>query len=126
MSHEISAGMSVDDEAGERRAAISDAIVGVYHDCYGRGPTKAKTYLFDDYVLCVLEGLLTTVEQTLVKRGEEDLVRSVRLTFHEEEAEKFKAAVADVLGRPVVAYTSQVTFHPEAGFEMFVLGPAPD
>ena len=109
---------------GDRRAAISNAIVGVYSDCYGRGPTKAKTFVFDDYVLCVLDDLLTTVERTLIERGEEDLVRSVRLTFQQKEAEKFKAAVAEASGRPVVAYTSQVTFHPEAGFEMFVLGSA--
>ena len=106
---------------GEQLAAISEAIVKVFTDSYGRGPTKAKTYGFDGYVLCVLEDLLTTVEHTLVERGEDDLVRRVRLRFQEKEAKQFTNAVETVLGRRVVAYSSQVTFHPPVGFEMFVL-----
>jgi uncharacterized protein YbcI len=107
---------------GEQLAAISNAIVKVYSDSYGRGPTKAKTYVFDDYVLCVLEDILTTVEQTLVDRGEEALVREVRLRFQETEERQFTSAVEQVIGRPVIAYHSQVTFRPPIGFEMFVLG----
>jgi uncharacterized protein YbcI len=105
---------------GEQLAAISNAIVKIYSDSYGRGPTKAKTYAFDNYVLCVLEDILTTVERTLVDRGEEHLVRSVRLRFQEQEAKQFTGAVEAVTGRHVVAYNSQVTFHPAVGFEMFV------
>ncbi len=108
-------------EHGEALARISNAIVGIFSECYGRGPTKAKTYLFDNYVLCVLEDILTTVERTLVDRGDEQLVREVRLTFQEATADRFKRAVTDVLGREVIAYHSQVTFHPATGFEMFVL-----
>ena len=39
----------------------------------------------------------------------------MRLTFQQNEADKFTSAVAELSGRPVIAYTSQVTFHPEAG-----------
>jgi uncharacterized protein YbcI len=108
-------------EHGERLARISNAIVGIFTECYGRGPTKAKTYMFDSYVLCVLEDILTTVERTLVDRGDEQLVREVRLTFQEATADRFKRAVTEVLGREVIAFHSQVTFHPPMGFEMFVL-----
>jgi uncharacterized protein YbcI len=107
---------------GERLAAISNAIVGIFRESYGRGPTKAKTYAFDDYVLCVLEDILTTVERTLVEKGEERLVRDVRLRFQEAESKRFTEAVEKCMGRPVIAYHSQVTFHPAVGFEMFVLG----
>jgi uncharacterized protein YbcI len=106
---------------GEQLAAISNAIVKVLSDSYGRGPTKAKTYAFDEHVLCVLEDVLTTVERTLVDRGKEDLVRRVRLRFQEKEAKQFMAAVEGVTGRRVLAYNSQITFHPEVAFEMFVL-----
>ena len=57
--------MTSDVEHGEALARISNAIVGIFSECYGRGPTKAKSYLFDNYVLCVLEDILTTVERTL-------------------------------------------------------------
>jgi uncharacterized protein YbcI len=108
-------------EHGESLARISNAIVGIFSECYGRGPTKAKTYMFDNYVVCVLEDILTTVERTLVDKGQERLVREVRLTFQEATAHRFKSAVTDVLGREVVTYHSQVTFNPAMGFEMFVL-----
>jgi len=111
---------------GEIAAAISDSIVGIFSDSYGRGPTKAKTYLFDDYAFTVLEDILTTVEQTLVANGHEDLVRAVRLTFQEAEADRFMQAVTDATGRKAIAYHSQVTFHPAFGFEVFVLEPQPD
>ena len=106
---------------GERLSAISNAIVTIFAECYGRGPTKVKTYAFDNYLVTVLEDILTTVERTLVERGEEDLVRRVRLTFQEAVADRFSSAVAEIAGREVVGYHSQVTFHPSLGFEIFVL-----
>lgn len=106
---------------GERLAAISSAIVAIFAECYGRGPTKAKTYAFDNYLVTVLEDILTTVERTLVDRGEEDLVRRVRLTFQEAVSERFTSEVAAIAGREVIGYHSQVTFHPPMGFEIFVL-----
>jgi uncharacterized protein YbcI len=106
---------------GERLAAVSNAIVAIFSECYGRGPTRAKTYSFDNYLFTVLEDLLTTVERTLVDNGEEDLVRTVRLTFQEAIADRLTSEVARIVGRDVVAYHSQVTFHPPMGIEMFVL-----
>jgi uncharacterized protein YbcI len=106
---------------GDRMAAVSNAVVGILSECYGRGPTKAKSYAFDNFILCVLEDFLTTVERTLVERGEEELVRSVRLTFQEAVAGRFRDAIAEAVGRQVLAYHSQVTFDPPMGFEIFVL-----
>jgi uncharacterized protein YbcI len=114
--------LSAAEPDGERLAAVSNAIVKIFSESYGRGPTKAKTYAFDDYLLCVLEDILTTVERTLVEKGEEALVRTVRLRFQEMESERFTSAVEELVDRPVIAYHSQVTFHPDVGFEMFVLG----
>jgi uncharacterized protein YbcI len=106
---------------GDQLAAISNAIVSIFAECYGRGPTRAKTYSFDNYVFTVLEDILTTVERTLVDNGEEQLVRQVRLTFQEAQADRFTSEVARISGREVVSYHSQVTFHPALGFEVFVL-----
>ena len=113
----------VTERSGARLADVSNAIVSIFSECYGRGPTKAKTYMFDDYVVCVLEDILTTVESTLVKNGEEDLVRRVRLTFQEAVAERFTGAVEQIMEREVITYHSQVTFDPAMGFEFFVLKP---
>jgi uncharacterized protein YbcI len=105
---------------------ISNAIVGILREHYGRGPTKAKTYLNDNYLLTVTEDLLTTVEQTLVARGDQELVRKMRLRFQEVVADRFIGAVESATGRKVIAYHSQVTFDPAMGFEIFVLEPAAD
>jgi uncharacterized protein YbcI len=117
--------MTIPDERqhGGRLAEVSNAVVGIFRECYGRGPTKAKSYIIDDYLIVVLEDILTTVEKTLVENGEEDLVRRVRLTFQAAVSDRFMEAVEEVLERKVQTYHSQVTFHPARGFEIFVLDP---
>ncbi len=109
---------------GETAAQVSNAIVALLSELYGRGPTKVKTYLLDDYVFTICEDILTTVEQTLVDNGQHDLVRQVRLTFQEAEAGRFMDAVHEATGRRVDTYHSQVTFDPARGFEIFVLESA--
>jgi uncharacterized protein YbcI len=111
---------------GEKAAAISNAIVHLFSEYYGRGPTRSKAYLFDDYVTCVLEDTMTTVERTLVECGRRDLVRDVRLAFQAEMADSFTGAVEKITGRKVLNYHSQITFDPEFCFEMFVLEPLDD
>jgi uncharacterized protein YbcI len=108
---------------GEQLAAVTNGIVGLFREYYGRGPTKAKSFLLDGYiVVCVLEDTMTTVEQTLVKNGNGDMVRQVRLTFQEAMADQFEGVVAAAMGRRVTAYHSQLTLEPDMGFEFFVLG----
>jgi uncharacterized protein YbcI len=106
---------------GSRLAEVSNAVVQIFSECYGRGPTKAKSYMFDNYVITILEDILTTAEETLVANGEKDLVRQVRLTFQEVVGDRFMNAVSEAIGRKVVAYHSQVTFDPAVGIEIFVL-----
>jgi uncharacterized protein YbcI len=109
--------------AGEQLAAVTNGIVKLFRDYYGRGPTKAKSYVLDDRILvCVLEETMTRVERTLVENGHGAKVREVRLTFQEAMADEFKSAVSGPMGRPVVAYHSQLTLDPDIGFEFFVLG----
>jgi uncharacterized protein YbcI len=108
--------------AGEQLAAVTNGIVSLFREYYGRGPTKAKSYILDDRILvCVLEETMTKVEQTLVENGHGDKVREVRLTFQEAMADEFKREVSERLGRKVIAYHSQLTLDPDIGFEFFVL-----
>jgi uncharacterized protein YbcI len=110
-------------QLGEQLAAVTNGIVKLFREYYGRGPTKAKSYLLDDRLLiCVLEETMTTVERTLVANGNGNKVRDVRLTFQEAMAPEFMKCVADSMGREVIAYHSQLTLEPDLGFEFFVLG----
>ena len=103
------------------RSEISNAMVGLKKEFYGKGPTKAKTFLNDNYVFCVMEGGLTRNEQTLIDCGQEDLVRTYRLRFQEAMEAPTVEAVQRITDRSVIGYHSQIVFHPERAFEIFVL-----
>ena len=116
----------VDAESGRSiNAEVSNAMVGLKKEFYGRGPTKAKTYVNDNYVFCVLEGGLTRNEETLLEAGEHALVRRFRLRFQEVMAEPTTAAIERITGRKVIGYHSQIVFEPEFAFEIFVLDGPP-
>jgi uncharacterized protein YbcI len=107
---------------GEQLAAVTNGIVQLFREFYGRGPDKAKSYVLDDrIVVCVLENTMTTVEQTLFKHDHGDMVRQVRLTFQGAMAAEFKGVVEEAMGRRVASYHSQLTMDPDMGFEFFVL-----
>jgi uncharacterized protein YbcI len=110
---------------GDELAEITNGIVRLFSEYYGRGPTRAKTYLLEDrYVVTVLRDTMTTVERTLAQKGEADLVRRVRLTFQEAMAASFKGVVTEALGRKVEAYHSQILVEPDVGVEFFLLEDA--
>jgi uncharacterized protein YbcI len=112
------------DPGGGTRAAISNALVGLKKEFYGKGPTAAKTYFNDDWVFTVLEGGLTRNEETLLAAGEEPLVREVRLRFQEAMPATICGAVEELAGRKVLTYHSQIMFDPVRTVEMFLLTPA--
>jgi uncharacterized protein YbcI len=108
---------------GPTLSAISNTLVAMMKRYYGKGPTEAKTYLVDDYVLVVMKNGLTTVERTLLAAGQQHLVREVRQRFQNEMGEEFKAAVETLTGRHVLGYQSQVIFEPPTNIEFFILEP---
>jgi uncharacterized protein YbcI len=107
---------------GDELAEITNGIVHLFREYYGRGPTRAKSYMLEDrYVVTILRDTLTTVERTLAQNGEVDMVRRVRLVFQEAMADSFKGVVEKALGRGVAAYHSQILVEPDVGFEFFFL-----
>lgn len=112
-----------DTTTGPMRTALANALVGLMKQYYGRGPTGAKAYLLDDLALVVLEDGLTRSEETLLAAGKPDLVRQYRLAFQEAVTETITGAVAEIVGRNVRTYHSQIVFDPVRSFELFVLDP---
>jgi uncharacterized protein YbcI len=108
------------------RSEISNAMVGLKKNFYGKGPTKAKTYINDNYILCVLQGGLTRNEETLLDAGEDLLVRQFRLRFQEVMADATTEAIERLTGRKVIGYHSQIVFRPHYAFEIFVLDEPPE
>jgi uncharacterized protein YbcI len=107
---------------GDELAEITNGIVRLFSEYYGRGPTRAKSYMLEErYVVTVLRDTMTTVERTLAEHGHLDMVRQVRLTFQEVMAASFKGVVEQALGRRVASYHSQIMVEPDVGFEFFLL-----
>ena len=83
---------------GEILTAISDGLVALLKEFYGRGPTRAKSYYEDDLVVCVLRGGFSRVEQTLLEGGRGAAVIEQRMAFQEVMRQRFEAVVEHATG----------------------------
>jgi uncharacterized protein YbcI len=104
-------------------AAISDGIVRLHAQYYGRGPTKARTFLWDDHAICVLEDVFTTAERTLIRSGRSSHVSSTRLAFQDLMRTEFTGIVEEATGRKVRAFMSAIHVDPEIAIEVFLFEP---
>jgi uncharacterized protein YbcI len=104
-------------------ASISTGLVQLHSRYYGKGPTKAKTHLVDDTVVCILRGGFTTVERTLVDTGEVESVYQMRRSFQQAMEEEFTRVIEESTGRKVIAYMSSIHIDPDLAVELFVLEP---
>jgi uncharacterized protein YbcI len=111
-------------ETGQLASQISRHIVQLHARLYGRGPTRAKTYIAEDYVLAVLEEIFTPAERTLIAAGKGEHVQSTRLAFQEAVKTSFVDVVEMLTGRPVRAMISQVSLETGIGAELFLTGSA--
>ena len=113
------------DPTGETRTAISDGIVALLKEFYGRGPDRTKTYVNGELVVCLLRGGFTRVEQTLREGGHgEDVIRQ-RMAFQEVMRERFTRVVEDATGRKVIGFMSGNQQEPDMICEVFVLAQNP-
>ena len=108
---------------GDVRTAISDGLVALLKDYYGRGPQQAKTYVHEDLVVCLLRGGFTRVEQTLLEAGHGDDVIRQRMIFQEVMRERFEQVVEHATGRTVIGFMSGNQQDPDMICEIFVLAP---
>ena len=110
---------------GQLRAAIENALVGRLHEFWGKGPTRSRIFLEDQFAFCLFDDPFTTVERTLLDAGQGDVVRELRLELHEVKRDTLDAAVTAATGRPVLTSVAQVVFDPDLLFLCFVLGDEP-
>jgi uncharacterized protein YbcI len=113
-------------EHGQVLAAISDGVVALLKEYYGKGPTEAKTYYQDELVVCLLHGGLTRVEKTLHDGGRLDAVTQQRLAFHEVMRDRFNAVVEQATGRRVIGFMSGCQHEPDMICEVFILASVGD
>jgi uncharacterized protein YbcI len=108
---------------GDVLTAISDRLVALLKDFYGRGPTRAKSYFEDDLVVCVLRGGFSRVEQTLLDGGRGAAVINQRMEFQDVMRSRFEAVIEDATGRQVIGFMSGNQQDPDMMCEVFILAP---
>jgi uncharacterized protein YbcI len=111
--------------SGSILAAISNEMVGLYKDYFGRGPTKAKTnWAGPDALVCILEDTFAPAETNLVKMGEHQRLRDTRMFFQYASVREFGEPVERLTGRKIKAFVSGIDTEAEGlSAELFVLQP---
>jgi uncharacterized protein YbcI len=105
---------------------ISNAMVRLYKEAFGRGPTKARAqFAGPDTLVVTLEASLTVAERNLVAMGEHQRLREARLFFQYALEEQFRGIVEHALGRRTVAFISGIDTERDVAMEVFTLEPAP-
>jgi uncharacterized protein YbcI len=112
---------------GRLLAQISNSIVAILREHYGRGPMKAKTYALDDVVIVIMRGSgFTALEQTIMDSGQPARVVAMREEFQNVMAGRYRQTIEQLTGRKVVAFLSQAHVDPDITVEMFFVdGPLP-
>ena len=110
---------------GSLSAAISNHIVRLFAEYTGRGPTKARTTIRDNVVVCITEDDMTKAERRLTQEGEGELVVTVRRRFQSTMRDDLVGGVELLTGRRVVAFLSDHDAGADMAAEVFVLDGAP-
>ena len=108
---------------GQALAAISTGLVQLYSRCCGKGPTRAKTHMDGDTVVCILRDPYTTPERTLLDAGEVETVQRMRDGFRRTMETESHGLVEANCGRKVIASVATMHADPDLAAEVFVLEP---
>ena len=92
---------------------------------FGRGPTKARSYLQRDFALCVLQDVFTQAERTLIDTGSAEHVRDTRVKFQDALRDEFISIAERVTGRTVRVFISQVDPDTDVAAELFIFDELP-
>jgi uncharacterized protein YbcI len=105
-------------------AAVTDAMIALHQLYHHRAPVTAKTLLLGgDLLACVLGGVYTTVEQTMIELQRSTTVQETRSAFQDAMQHKFIAEVERLSGRDVLAFISNHHVGPDIEIELFMLKP---
>jgi len=126
----ISSGVTGGEERGGPSRSplleLSNAMVRLYKQAFGRGPTRARaSFAGPDTIVVVLEQSLTVAERNLVALGEHARLREGRIFFQYSLEHEFRGVVERVLGRRTIAFVSGIDTQRDVSIELFTLEPEP-
>ncbi len=107
--------------------AVNDELIALHMRYHQRKPVSAKTQLLGEELLaCVMGGVYTEVEKTMIELQRFPAVRDVRSAFQVAMEHKFIEVVERLSGRDVLMFTSDSHIGPDLEIELFLLAPATD
>lgn len=109
----------------ELLSAVSTALVRLFKEQLGRGPTKASAqWAGPDILVVTLEDSYTPAERSMLRLGEGGRLRELRTFFQHAAQAEFCAVVEGLTGRRVRAFTSGTDVEHDVSTEVFYLEPA--
>jgi uncharacterized protein YbcI len=112
-------------ERGQLLLDVSNAVVRIHKQFYGKGPTKARSHLIHDLLTVVLEGGFTRSEETLLAHGHPGEVAASRAAMQDSVEQELRDAVEGILGREVRSFMSANDPGQRLQVEVFVLQARP-
>jgi uncharacterized protein YbcI len=104
--------------------AVSNAMVRLYKEQFGRGPTRVRTHFAGpDVVITTLRDSMTPAERNLVAMGEHQRLRDTRMFFQFATEKEFRESVEQITGRQVWAFVSGIDTRQDVSSEIFYLEP---
>lgn len=103
-------------------AAVTESMVALHQRYHHRAPASAKTQLLgDDLIACVMGGVYTDVEKTMIELERGPVVQETRSAFQDAMQQKFIDEVERLSGRDVIAFISNSHVGPDLEIELFML-----
>jgi uncharacterized protein YbcI len=104
--------------------AVSNALVALHKEQFGRGPTRARSHFAGpDVLVCVLQDALLPAERAMVEMGEAQRVREARIWFQVATSDRFIAAIEQIVARKVFSFASATDPERDVVMEIFVFAP---
>jgi len=102
--------------------AVTEAMVAIHVRYHGREPATAHTQMMgDDMLACLLGGMYTDVEKTMIEMQRQALVHETRSEFQQAMSQRFIDAVERITERQVARFISTHHVGPDLELELFVL-----
>jgi len=111
-------------QGDELLASVTEAMVELHQRYHHRKPVTAKTQLMGgDLLACVMGGVYSDVEKTMIELEHHRIVAATRSAFEQAMREKFIGAVEELSGRRVLRFMTDSHVGPDLAIELFVLAP---
>jgi uncharacterized protein YbcI len=113
-----------EERQGFQLSELSNAMVKIYKEQFGRGPTKTVTsYAGPNVLITTLENSLTPAERRMAEMGEHQRLRDTRMFFQYATVPEFVETVERITGRKVRAFVSGIDTEQDVSSEVFYLEP---